>query len=286
MMGIVINWLLISALYAIIAIGFTMIFGVGNVINLFHGGSITIGAYSAHYALSLGLPLWGGLLAGLVVPAFVNVLLYLGMIRPIQKKPIVIMVMTLILAVVLEHVILVSIGDSPRVIPSIVEGTTEILGSGVQINRIIVFAISWVLIALLLVFMKYTKVGKAITATSMDTKGAAIMGINSDRMFLYVWIIAGLLAGIAGVFLASFQTATYAMGMDPLILAFSIVVIGGLGSIRGSIIGAYLIGGVETVMVSVISPRLSGLAAMVILVVVIMVKPEGFYGRELIMEEE
>jgi branched-chain amino acid transport system permease protein len=173
MMGIVINWLLISALYAIIAIGFTMIFGVGNVINLFHGGSITIGAYSAHYALSLGLPLWGGLLAGLVVPAFVNVLLYLGMIRPIQKKPIVIMVMTLILAVVLEHVILVSIGDSPRVVPSIVEGTTEILGSGVQINRIIVFAISWVLIALLLVFMKYTKVGKAITATSMDTKGAA-----------------------------------------------------------------------------------------------------------------
>jgi branched-chain amino acid transport system permease protein len=74
--------------------------------------------------------------------------------------------------------------------------------------------------------------------------------------------------------------------MDPLILAFSIVVIGGLGSIRGSIIGAYLIGGVETVMVSTISPRLSGLAAMVILVVVIMVRPEGFYGRELIMEEE
>lgn len=286
MINVIINWLLISALYAIIAIGFTMIFGVGNVINLFHGASITIGAYAAHYSFALGLPLSVSLLLGLAIPAIVNVLLYVGMIKPIQKKPVVIMVLTLILAVVVEHIVLVAIGDSPRVVPPIVAGTTEILGSRIQINRIIVFFISWILIAALLVFMKFTKVGKAITATSMDTKGAAIMGINSDRMFLYVWAIAGLLAGIAGVFLASFQTATYSMGMDPLILAFAIVVIGGLGSIKGSIIGAYLIGGVETVMVSRISPRLSGLAALAILVVVIMFRPEGMYGRELIMEED
>ncbi|MFC7236877.1 hypothetical protein ACFQS4_01195 [Saliphagus sp. GCM10025317] len=120
----------------------------------------------------------------------------------------------------------------------------------------------------------------------MDTKGAAVVGINSGRMFLSVWILAGVLAGVAGVFLASFQTATYNMGLTPLILAFAIVVIGGLGSIKGSIIGAYLIGGVETAMVSFVSPRLNGLGGMVILVLVIMFKPKGMFGRELIMEEE
>ncbi|MFC7233513.1 branched-chain amino acid ABC transporter permease [Saliphagus sp. GCM10025308] len=286
MISVIANWLLLSALYALIAIGFTMIFGVGNAINLFHGASITIGAYAAHYSYASGVPVAVALLIGLAVPGVVNAALYLGMIRPIQKKPIVIMVMTLILAVVVEHIVLISIGSSPRVVPALIPGTTEILGARVQINRIIVFVLSWVIIGGLMVFIKYTQLGRAITATSMDTKGAAVVGINSGRMFLSVWILAGVLAGVAGVFLASFQTATYNMGLTPLILAFAIVVIGGLGSIKGSIIGAYLIGGVETAMVSFVSPRLNGLGGMVILVLVIMFKPKGMFGRELIMEEE
>lgn len=284
--NVVTNWLLISSLYAIIAIGFTMIFGIGNVLNLFHGASITIGAYAAHFAYISGYPIWLAILAGLAIPGIVNGVLYLGVINYIMDRPVTVMVITLILAIIVEEIILVFIGDTPKVVPAVISGHTELLGASIQTNRLFVFAISWVAIGALLYFINYTKTGKAIMATSMTKKGSSIVGINNNRMLLYTWVTAGVLAGIAGVFLASFQTASYNMGIDPLVLSFSIVVLGGLGSIRGSIIGAYLIGGLETMMTSFVDPRLNGLASLAVLVVILLVMPEGLYGRKLISEAE
>lgn len=282
--NILTNWLLISSLYAIVAIGFTMIFGIGNVLNLFHGASITIGAYAAHITFSAGYPLWIAIFAGLLVPGIVNGVLYLGAISYIMDRPVTVMVITLILAIVVEEIILVGLGDTPKVVPAILDGQTVLFGSAVQTNRLLVFALSWVVIGGLLYYINYTKTGKGIMATSMTKKGASIVGIDNNRMLLYTWVTAGVLAGIAGVFLASFQTATYNMGIDPLVLSFSIVVLGGLGSIRGSIIGAYLIGGLETMMTSFVDPRLNGLASLVVLVLILIVKPEGLFGRKLVME--
>ncbi|MFC7165163.1 branched-chain amino acid ABC transporter permease [Halospeciosus flavus] len=129
--------------------------------------------------------------------------------------------------------------------------------------------------------VNYTRTGKAILATSMSTKGAALVGVESERMYLYTWVIAGALAGLAGVFLGSIQTASWAMGRAPLVLSFSIVVLGGIGSIRGSLIGAYVIGFLEVFTVSYIDSSLSGLASLVVLVAILLVKPEGLFGREL-----
>lgn len=280
------NWLLISSLYAIVAIGFTMIFGIGNVLNLFHGASITIGAYTAHFVHTSGNPLWLAILAGLAVPGVVNAILYLGAVNYIMDRPVTVMVITLILAIVVEEIILVFLGDTPKVVPAVFPGQTELLGTSVQTNRLFVFVVSWILIGLLLYFVNYTKTGKAIMATSMTKKGASIVGIDNQRMFLYTWITAGILAGAAGVFLASFQTASYNMGIDPLVLSFSIVVLGGLGSIRGSIIGAYLIGGLETLMTTYVGAGLNGLASLAVLFVILMIKPEGLFGRELVMESD
>lgn len=150
-----------------------------------------------------------------------------------------------------------------------------------QNNLLVVFVVSWLLIGGLFAFVNYTKTGKAILATSMSLRGAALVGIESDRINLYTWAIAGLLAGIAGLFLGSYQTANWAMGREPLILSFSIVVLGGLGSIRGSLVAAYVIGFLEVITTSAIDPRLSGLAGLLVLVVVLLVRPEGLFGREL-----
>ena len=95
-------------------------------------------------------------------------------------------------------------------------------------------------------FVDRTRTGKAILATSMSDKGAALVGIDAERIYTYTWLLAGALAGVTGLFLASFQTASPTMGRTPLLLAFAIVVVGGLGSIRGSVIGAYLISFLDT----------------------------------------
>ena len=279
--NIVINGVVISSLYALVAIGFTMIFGVGGTINLAHGAVITIGAFAAYYVTTAGFGIWAGVLAAIAVPALFSVLLYKGFAERRSDDVIVVMILTLLAAIVVEEAIRIVEGSQPRAIPTLVAGNTEILGNGVQNNLLVAVVLSWVLIAGLFAFINYTKTGKAILATSMSPRGAALVGIESGRINLYTWAIAGVLAGLAGLFLGSYRTASWAMGREPLILSFSIVVLGGLGSIRGSLVAAYVIGFLEVITTSAIDPRLSGLAGLVILVLVLLVRPEGLFGREL-----
>jgi branched-chain amino acid transport system permease protein len=279
--NIIVNGLVISSLYALIAIGFTMIFGVGGTINLAHGGIITIGAFAAYYVTSAGFGIGAGLLAAIVVPALFSVLLYKLFAERQGDNIVAVMILTLLTSIVVEELIRIFEGSQPRAIPALVSGTTELIGNGVQTNLLVVFVLSWVLLGGLFAFINYTDTGRAIVATSMSPRGAALVGIESGRINLYTWIIAGVFAGLAGLFLGSYQTASWAMGRSPLILSFSIVVLGGLGSIRGSLIAAYIIGFLEVITTSVIDPRLSGLAGLAVLVLVLLVRPEGLFGREL-----
>lgn len=271
-----------SALYALVALGFTLIFGVGGVLNLAHGASIAIGAYSAWFAISvLGLGLPGGFAAALVVPALFGGVMYLGMIRRFEHEPIMVMILTLVVSVAAETLFLNTAGAQSKAIPNLVSGNTIIQGTRVNNNAIAVFVLSWIIIIGLFLFINRTRQGKAIMATSMSDKGAALVGIDSGRINLGTWVIAGGLAGVAGLFLGSQLTATPIMGRNPLVLSFSIVVLGGIGSIKGSVVGAYLIGTLEVTVLSVVNPQLQGLMPLVVLIVVLLVKPEGLFGREL-----
>lgn len=277
-----VNAVMISALYALVAIGFTLIFGVGGVLNLAHGANITIGAFTAYYVTSaLGFGIWVGAAAALVVAGLFSAVLYAGLIRWVQDEPIMVMILTLVASIAIEQYFLVTQGSQPKAIASLLPGQLSVGGVTVQLNMVLAFVLSWLLIGALFVAIRYTRTGKAILATSMSTKGAALVGIESERMYLYTWLLAGVLAGVAGVFFGSFRTASWAMGRGPLILSFSIVVLGGIGSIRGSVVGAYLIGFLEVFTVSYVDSSLSGLASLVVLVGVLLVKPEGLFGREL-----
>ena len=279
--NLAVNVLLLGALYSLVAIGFTLIFGVGGVLNLAHGASITLGAYSAYYVTQAGASIWIGAVAAFLLPALFSYGMYKGMIRKVAGHPITVLILTLVAGLVIEQVFLVVAGTQPLAIPALVDGQTQLLERGVENNRIVAFVLSWLIIGALFYFVTRTKQGKAILAISMSHKGAALVGIDADNVYAYTWLIAGALAGIAGLFLASFLTANPLMGRNPLLLSFAIVVLGGLGSIRGSVIGAYLIALMDQVTVTMISTRLSGVTALVVLVVVLLVRPEGLFGREL-----
>jgi branched-chain amino acid transport system permease protein len=277
-----VNVILLGALYSLVAIGFTLIFGVGGVLNLAHGASITVGAYAAYYVTAAGLSIWLGAAAALLIPAAFGYVLYRGMIRPVAEHPVIVLILTLVVAIVIEQVFLVVAGTQPLAVPRLFEGQTRMFGLDIGNNRIAAVLLSWLVIGAIFAFVNRTRQGKAILATSMSKKGSAIVGIEPNTVYIYTWIIAGALAGIAGLFLASFLTANPLMGRNPLLLSFAIVVVGGLGSIRGSVVGAYLIALLDQFTVSVISTRLSGVAALVALVVVLLVRPEGLFGRELV----
>lgn len=280
---VVVQAIVISALYALVAVGFTLIFGVGGVLNLAHGATITVGAFGAYYiASALGLGIWVGLAGAMLVGAVFSAVLYLGLVQWIEDEPIMVMITTLVTAVAIEQIILTVFGAQPVALRSIALGIVTIGGSRLQMNQVVVFALSWAIIGALFAFTNYTRAGKALLATSMTRKGAALVGIESDRITLMTWIVAGALAGVAGLFLGSFQGASWAMGRTPLVLSFTIVVLGGIGSIRGSVVGAYLIGFLEIATRQYIDPSLTGMAPLVVLILVLLVKPEGLFGRELV----
>lgn len=285
---IAVNAATISALYALVAIGFTLIFGVGGVLNFAHGALITTGAFAAYVIANpneLGtthalLNPWTGILAGLVAGAIIGGVMYLGIIRFVEHRPLTILILTFIIGFFLAHAYRIFITVNTITVSQPIGGQTNLLGQGVQNFRLFIFAISWVVILGVFAFVNYTKTGKAILATSMSDKGAALVGIDSQRINLYTWVIAAAFAGFAGVLLMMLNTGSYDMGTDPLVLSFAIVILGGLGSIRGSVVGAYIIGTIETVTVTVIDARLQGMAALILLVVFLLVKPEGLFGRE------
>ncbi|PSQ30551.1 branched-chain amino acid ABC transporter permease [Halobacteriales archaeon SW_6_65_46] len=271
-----------SGLYALVAIGFTLIFGVGGVLNLAHGASILVGAYGVYFSVSvLGLPTAVGFLAGVAAAGVFGAILYLGLIEQFTTEPIMVMILTLVTSIAVELLVLNTAGAQPVAIPQFASGNFSLAGTNVQFNQLAIFVISWVIIGALFVFINYTRTGKAILAVSMSEKGASLVGIDSHRINLITWVIAGALAGVAGIALGSQLAASPVLGRTPLVLSFSIVVLGGIGSIRGSVVGAYLIGFLEVFVIQFVSSDLSGIAPLVVLVLALLVKPEGLFGREL-----
>lgn len=277
---LLVQWIVRGALFALIAIGFTLIFGVGGVLNLAHGATITIGGFTAWYVTGLADNIAVGLVAGMAAGGLFSVILYRGIIRHVHNEPIRVMILSLVTAVLIEEIARDLITTQSLGLRNLVPGSVTIAGSRVELNLLVVFVLSWVFIGALMLFITRTRTGKAILAVSMSGKGAALAGIDADRIQLYTWLVAGLLAGVAGVFLASFQNASWQMGREPLVLSFSIVILGGLGSIKGSVVGAYIISFMEVLTVNAIDTRMSGLAGLLVLVLVLLVKPEGLFGRE------
>ncbi|MGQ4554305.1 ABC transporter permease subunit [Halobellus sp. GM3] len=278
---IVVQAAMISALYALVAIGFTLIFGVGGVLNLAHGATLTIGAFSAYYAVNaLGLGLLGAVATAAVVPALFGAGLYFVLIRKFRDDPIIVMILTLVVTVAVESLFLVVEGTSAYTLPQLLSGNTTVAGASVSYNLVAIFALSWVIIGAVFYWVNRTDTGRAILATSMDGKGAFLVGIDTGRVNLLMWVVASVLAGLAGYFLGSHLTIGWSMGRTPFILSFAIVILGGLGSVKGSVVGAYVIGTIEVLTTNVLNPQLQGLAPLVVVIIVLLVRPSGLYGTE------
>lgn len=282
-LGFILDAAAVSALYALIAIGFTLIFGVGNVLNFAHGAFITVGAFVAYLVSNpaqQGLSPWLGLAVAMLLVAALGGLSYRGIVHYIQDRPVTVIITTLVGGFFLQHALRVFVTPASITVPLPVQGSLDLGNLSVPSEGLFIFASAWVLIGLIVGFVKYTRPGQAILATSMSRKGARVVGIAPDRINLYTWITGAALAGFAGVLLAGFPSGSWDMGTTPLVISLAIVVLGGLGSIRGSIVGAYVIGFLEEAMTQFVHAEATGLVALLVLVVVILVRPGGLYGSE------
>ena len=281
MTNILIQGLALSGLYALVAVGFTMIFSVGRVLNLAHGVFLMLGGYAYYTAVQvLGVGKGAGLVFAVLAGIAFGILTYAVLVRRLEDNPIAVEISTLILAVVMQALIVVVYTSAPKSMWPIVPGVFRYEGVFVSHNILAAMVVSWIVLAGLLVFVRRTRLGRALRAVSMDRKGAVISGIDPHRMNLTTWAISGALGALAGVFFATYTQLTPGMWVAPLILAVAVVVVGGIGSIAGSLVVAHLIGFMETVTTTVVAAELRGVFTMVLVILVLVIAPKGLFGRE------
>ena len=285
---ILIDGFAVSALYALGATGFTLIFGVSGVLNLSHGSLMVCAAVAAWAAnAQLGAGNYLGALIGVLVCLALTLATYGIVVRPIQRsrairdeeREIFILTATLLWGIMIQELIAYFYTDNAKTVLPIVGGVVNIFGVRTPANEIFTAVICWAVIGILWALVNRTRTGKAVMAASMNARGVTLLGIELSSIYIVVWAIYGALAGIAGVLLGMFLgVSSYSAG--PLTgSAFSIVVLGGLGSVSGSLIAAYVVGYIETLTAYLVSPAYRFIPALLLLVAVMYVRPRGLLGR-------
>ncbi|WP_346296969.1 branched-chain amino acid ABC transporter permease [Rhodopseudomonas sp. P1] len=285
---ILIDGFAISALYALGATGFTLIFGVSGVLNLSHGAIMVAAAVAAWAASStFGVGSYAGALIGIATALVIALLTYFAVVQPIQRsrrianeeKEIFVLTGTLLWGIMIQEAIAYFFTNNAKTVLPIVNGVVEIFGVRTPRNEIFTAVVCCLVIALLWLLVNRTKIGKAVLAASMNPRGVTLLGLELTNIYVVVWIIYGVLAGIAGVLLGMFLgVSSYSVG--PLTAsAFSIVVLGGLGSVSGSLIAAFVVGYLETFTAYMISPAYRTIPALLLLVTVMYLRPQGLLGR-------
>jgi len=285
---ILIDGFAIGSLYALGATGFTLIFGVSGVLNLSHG-AIMVAAAVAAWALAglLGAGPWAAALGGVAIGVVLATLTYFVTVRPIQRSPrvaeaekeIFILTATLLWGIIISETIAYFFTNNAKTVLPIVEGVVGWFGVRTPANEYFTAAVCWIAIGMLWLLVNRTRHGKALLAASMNPRGVTLLGIELSRIHLAVWLIYGVLASVAGILLGMFLgVSSYSVG--PLTAsAFSIVVLGGLGSVSGSLVAAYVVGHLETATAYLISPAYRTIPALLLLVVVMYLRPQGLFGR-------
>ncbi len=285
---ILVDGFAISSLYGLAAVGFTLIFGVSGVLNLAHGGIMVVAALVGWLAAGeLGLGTYLGTLVGVAAGLATAYATYLIAVRPIQtsraispdETEIFVLTGTLLWGIMIQVGMAYLFTDNPVTIRPLISGVVNIFGVRTPINEVMIAVLAWALIGLLWLLVNRTRTGKALLGAAMNPRGVTLLGYELTRIYLVAWTIYGILAGIAGVLLASFLGVGTANTGQLTASAFSIVVLGGLGSVSGSLIAAYLIGYLETATAYLIAPTLRPIPSLIVLVLAIYVRPQGLLGR-------
>lgn len=278
---ILVTGAMISAVYALIAIGFSLIYGVRGVLNLAHGALIMIGAFG-YLVINQVTPGWVAFLGAIVLAGLASLVLYLGLVRYTEHNVVITFLATVVVALIVQQLLTIQFSLAPRSLSPLVSGGIPVAGTRIRLYQIVAFVLSWGALGLLYLFVRRTKLGRSILATSMSEKGAKLNGVDVLYVNAATWLVAGAFAGFSGVFIGALQSTSPTMWVEALGLAFIIVTVGGVGSIKGTIVAAYLIGFLETLTVAFVGAQWRGMFALLLLIAIIIARPQGLFGREFI----
>ncbi len=281
-----INGLMLGGTYALIAIGYTLIFGVLNLLHMAHGEVFMIGAFVGLTVVLLAkLPLWAAMIAAMVGAGVVGIIVELIAFRPLQRKALHItpLITTLAVALILQDIALKLFGGEQTGFPQTIRVVNFTIGP-VRISTLQLFIIgsSVVLMVLLYLFVEKTKMGKAMRAMAESTQTARLLGINVDSVTLVTFGLASALAGAAGVLVGlAYNAITPFMGVQMGLKGIVVMMLGGTGNVIGAMLGGLILGEIEVLSVAYLSSSYRDAFAFGILILIILFRPAGLMGSRL-----
>jgi branched-chain amino acid transport system permease protein len=287
LLDIIIDGLIKGSVYALLAIGFSLVLGVARIINIAHTALYMVAAYFIYMGTKImGMPALIAILLAVVLTVLLGMLIYRFLIQPIQEHEAAVLIATIALAMMIQEVFLMSFGGHYLGVNPLISGYATILGVKVTYQHLLALGLSLVVLLCVQIFLKYTRLGLAIRSTAQDREVSNLMGMNVNRVAMLTMGVSVCLAALTGAIVVPLVTVEPTMWMHPLIMMLAIVVLGGLGSIEGSFAGAFILGFAESLVVFLVpmGSFLKDSVALSIMVLVLLIRPEGLFGVK--FEEE
>lgn len=286
-LDIIISSLINGSVYALLAIGFSLIFGVARIVNIAHTAFYMLAAYCIYYGThKLGVNPALCMLVAIIPVTLIGLISYRLFIDPIREHEGAVLIGTIALALVFQETMLIVFRGDFLGVPSLIEGYRKVFGVKVAYQQLLTFAVALLALAVVWALLLKTKLGLAIRSTAQDREVANLMGMNESQVAMITMGVSVGLAAFTGAVIAPLTIVNPFMWMHPLIMMMAVVVLGGLGSIKGSFVGAYILGFAEALVVFLIpmGAYLKGSVALSIMILVLLIRPEGLFG--IAFEEE
>ncbi len=277
-----INGLSLGGIYAMIALGYTMVYGIAKMLNFAHGDIIMVGGYVIFVMMATNNPLLA-ILTAVIACVILGIVIEKVAYKPLRgASPLAVLITAIGVSYLLQSLAQIIFGSDPKMVTVYEFGAIKFLGATIQVSSLVTMAVTIVVMVVLTLFVKYTRLGRAMIAVSEDRDAAQLMGINVNGIITITFAIGSSLAALAGLFyLLKAPSVSATMGAMPGIKAFTAAVIGGIGSIPGAMLGGILLGVVESISakITVISPYTDAIEFS-ILILILLVRPTGFLGKK------
>jgi len=274
----ILNAVVWGMIMALIALGLNMIFGLLHIINMAHGALFMLGAVVAWYLIELTGSFWIALVIAPICVGVVGILIERGLLRTIEDKPITTIICTFGVMLAVQQLVLMIFGGSPRRITLPVAYRFPLFDLQYPLMRIVIALVSIGVMIGLWIFLRKTKYGLWMRAVVQDREMAVGLGIPVNKVYMWTFVLGSALAAFSGVLAAPIVSVEFMMGREVLIMAFIIVIVGGMGNLEGSVIAAIMISMIQGIGALFVPPAIATVFALAFMIIVLLIKPQGLFG--------
>jgi branched-chain amino acid transport system permease protein len=280
-LDIITSGLINGSVYALLAIGFSLIFGAARIVNLAHTAFYMVASYCIYYAThKMGIHPVLAMLVAIILVTLIGLICYKLFIDPIREHEAAVLIATIALAMAMQETMLLIFTGDFLSVPALVKGYLNVIGVKIAYQQLLTIGVALLILAGVWAVLMKTRLGLAVRSTAQDREVANLMGMNESRVAMITMGISVGLAAFAGAVVVPLAVVNPHMWMHPLIFMLAVVVLGGLGSLKGSFVGAYILGFAESIVVFLLpmGAFLKGSVALSIMILVLVIRPEGLFG--------